>query len=516
MEYIVTAKQMQEIDSRTIKDLGIPGMVLMERAGLSVTDEVLKMYRGTGPGKIVIFCGAGNNGGDGYVVARELAGKNIPVIVYILAKKEKLSGDALTNYRLIESLDIKIRFVTSEKDKPGDIRNFVIAVDALLGTGAKGNVRGLYRNVIEDLNESGIPVVSVDIPSGIDADTGLINGVAVKAAVTITMGLPKFGLYLSPGRKYSGKIIVADIGFPEKTVCTEKLTVFRYEDDDIKKLLPVKQLDDHKGDNGKVFTVAGSPGLTGAAYLAGKSVILSGAGLSIVGVPASLNAILENKLTETMTVPLDETEDEVLGRRSFGSIKEKLKWADVVAAGPGLGRNPSTQALIKKIVKECPVPLILDADGLFPFSGKPELLKDRKSDLIITPHNGEFARLMGVDIEEVRKNTIELLKKAAYATGATVLLKGATTLIAQTNGKTVFNITGSPGMASGGSGDVLTGIIASLAGQKMTPDSAAVCGAYIFGKAGELAAGKFGLRGMTAEDIMNFLPEVFKKYEQVD
>jgi len=506
MEKIVTVSEIRNIDRRAIEEVGIPGVVLMEKAGLTVARTVMDFLGENNGDRVLVFCGKGNNGGDGLVAARELFNKGFDVYVYIFTKKEEIKGAALTNLIIAENMGLNIEFVYYEKWFDEFFIEGDIIIDALLGTGISGRVYGIIGKAIGLINSMNVPVVSVDIPSGLNSDTGQFEGDCIEAVKTVTMGLKKKGLVVSPGREMAGEVIVADIGYPEEVVNKENVSLNIPEEPEILRLLPTRRVNCNKTECGKVFILSGSRGMTGAAALASLAVLRTGAGLAVLGIPESLNLIMEEKLTEVITFPLPETKQGTLSVKAKNKIMERLEWADVLAVGPGLSRNPETIELILSILPEVKIPMVVDADGLFPVSGRLEFFSHIESDIIITPHEGEFSRLMKTEIDEVLKDRIESTKKAASILKVNVLLKGSPTVISCPDRDTFLIPVGNPGMATGGIGDVLTGIIAGLAGQGLSMVDAGVAGAYLHGKAGDIARKEKGEMGLIASDVLECIP----------
>ncbi|MFC1492397.1 NAD(P)H-hydrate dehydratase, partial [candidate division KSB1 bacterium] len=497
----------RSIDARAIKQIGIPGSTLMERAGLETVDYMADLFEFLAGRRIMVFCGKGNNGGDGYVIARELKRLAADVRVYVFGKKTDISGDALVNYSIIQKMGLKIEHINSDAALSKIPDSADIVVDALLGTGIKGEVRGILGKAISKINSINAAVVAVDLPSGLNSDTGTFENECVRADLTVTMGLLKTGLLLYPGKIMTGLIRIADIGFPEKAISPTKVRTFLIDETDINLFFPERQPYYYKGDCGRVLVIGGSPGLTGATALTCNSALRSGAGMTLLGIPQSLNPILEQKLTETMTVALPETEDGCLSLEAEEKIFDVMPWADVLAIGPGIGRNEETIKLVLNLLSKAELPIVLDADGLYALSKKPGILKKREFETIITPHQGEFCRMISKeDIPCLETDRLETLRKYAKKFKCTILLKGAPTLIAGDTGDVYINPTGNAGMASAGSGDVLTGIIAGLMGQGMDVTTAGITGAYIHGLSGDLASEELGEAGMIAGDLVDFLP----------
>jgi len=517
---LVTSAQMKSIDSRTIREYKTPGIELMEKAGLG-TAEACRRYLSDCAGKrVLIVCGRGNNGGDGLVAARYLAKWKARVQILLLGKKDQLTGDAKTNLNRAVKHRLAIRQATKADNLP-DMLPADLIVDAIFGTGFEGEVRGLEKSAIEKINRSGIPVVAVDIPSGLNADTGKFDPVCVRAAVTVTMGLPKMGQFFFPGKDFCGEVKVVDIGLAPNAVETEKLELELISAEEVKNYIPLRPGNIHKGGAGRIFMLAGSTGLTGAACLACESALLAGAGIVVLGVPESLNQIFEAKLTEVITKPLpDVGKKGALALRGLGEIKNHLEWADCIAIGPGLGQNYQTVELIQRLVSmRINRPLVLDADGINAFAKKPELLKDLPFPVILTPHPGELSRLIGVPIPEIEKKRVEIAKKTAREFNLVLVLKGAPTVVADPEGAVFVNSTGNSGLAKAGSGDVLTGIISGLLAQKVKLEKgeilsrqvleSALAGVYLHGLAADLNKTARTTYSMLASDIMRSLPDAF-------
>jgi NAD(P)H-hydrate epimerase len=395
-------------------------------------------------------------------------------------------------------------------------------VDALFGTGFDGEITGYLKAIVEKINSSGIPVLSVDIPSGLHADTGEYSGTCMKANRTITMALPKVGHFFFPGREMSGKVSMVDIGIPPKVVEEENINLNLITEAEVKKIIPLRPPDAYKGTCGRVVLIAGSTGLTGAAYLSSLSSLRAGAGMAILGIPETLNPILAVKLTEVMTKPLPDVRKRgVLALRGLGEIRELLKWGDCCAIGPGLGQHFETQELVRRLLSKLQIPAVIDADGLNAIAKDTSILKGCKAPLILTPHIGELSRLNSVPISEIAKDRVKYATDFAVEYNCVLVLKGAPTIISEPGGQTYVNPTGNPGMATAGSGDVLTGIIAGLLAQmlmlragedirKIILDTACA-GVFIHGLTGDLAKEEKGEMGMVAGDLMEKLPEALVK-----
>jgi hydroxyethylthiazole kinase-like uncharacterized protein yjeF len=504
---LVTSESMRAIDAECIDALEIPGLKLMENAGVG-TARFIERELGPVRGKTVtVVCGKGNNGGDGFVIARELSRMGAAVGVYLAGHGDDVSGDARAN------LDRLGHGAVAELSDGPTIGHFAeamrgsdLVVDALFGTGFKGAPRGLSGTVIQQMNVCGRPVLSVDVPSGLNATTGSYEGECVRAEWTCTMGLPKRGFYVHPGRCQVGRIHVVDIGVPtgvvEKVgVCDNVLTP-----GEAAVLLPERPPDGHKGTFGKVVVVAGSVGYTGAAALASSAALRAGAGLALLGVPSSLNDVMEVKLTEVITRPLPETGSRSLAAAALPGIRSMLAGADALAMGPGLSIDPDTQALVSSVVSEVAVPCVIDADGLNALTPTAVAERSGGAPVVLTPHPGEMGRLTGRSPEEVQSNREGVAREVAKSSAATVLLKGSPTVIADPSGELYLNPTGSSALASGGTGDVLTGVIATFLAQGLRATEAAALGAYVHGLAGELAAESLGEAGVIAGDVLDHIP----------
>lgn len=501
---VATAKEMFAIDKKTIKGLGVPGLVLMERAGLKVAEVIEDNFP---PGKVLVIAGPGNNGGDGLVAARELHNAGWNVKAAVIFSKNKLSPDCLHQYNLAKGAGVAVVF-KGRLDEADFHASLVL--DAIFGTGLDRKVTGSAARAIESINASGQPVVSVDIPSGVSSDTGEALGKAVEADITVTFGLPKRGHLLHPGAGLSGEVIVEDIGFPFEYLEDEAIMCEALDDDDAFELLPERPEYSHKGDYGHVLVLAGSTGKTGAALMAARAALRTGSGLVTLGVPYTLLDPIMTSLIEEMALPLRDTGG---GEFSARALEQVLKFvdsnADVLALGPGIGTNRETQRFVVELVKRCPAPMVIDADGLNCLVGKTGALKKACAPVVLTPHPGELSRLTGMKREDVERDRVGSAVGFAKKTASYVVLKGAPTVIASPEGRAFINTTGNPGMATAGAGDVLTGVIASLIGQSMDPFSASVLGAYLHGLAGDAAADDVGEHSLMASDIIAALPDAF-------
>ncbi len=503
-----TAAEMREIDRIAINEYGIPGTVLMENAGVAVVRHLESILNPLVDRKICIFAGKGNNGGDGYVIARHLANKGAKVKVFLLGEKTAVSGDARINLDIIDKMNIDTIEVINKRDwdKVRVAANFSdCLVDALLGTGFRGEVTGDMDRIIDCINDAGKLVIAVDIPSGVDADTGRICGKAVKASHTVTFGLPKPGLFLYPGAQCAGELTVADIGIPTAVVEGLHIKQNILMISAVRAILPRRNPNSHKGTNGRVAVVAGSQGLSGAAAMTAEASLRTGAGLITLASPEGIQKILAVKLTEVMTKALSETGSGGIGREAVNDIVELAVSNDALAIGPGLGRHEETASAVREVITAVRCPLVIDADALYALQGYTNLLAECAALPVVTPHPGEMGLLTGLSAQAVNADRVQVARQAAGEWGCIVVLKGAHTVVAFPDGEVYINTTGNAGMATGGTGDALTGIIAALLAQGMSSHDAAVAGVYIHGLAGDVVA-QTGMIGMTATDLIKAVP----------
>jgi NAD(P)H-hydrate epimerase len=512
---VVTAAQMRDIDKKTIAS-GIRGIDLMEHAGQSVFKAMREHFGDLSGKKLGIFCGKGNNGGDGLVVARILAEEGAKIKVILLAKREEVKGDARTNLERAQELGIEIMEVISQNqlvELAETVAESDIVVDAILGTGIEGAPKEPQASVISLINTLRKPVVSVDIPSGVAGSTGKVPGSSVNAALTVSFGLPKIGLVVYPGADKVGKLVVADIGIPSRLLEDDQIKVNMITPEDVSPYLKSREPDTHKGTYGHLLVIAGSAGMTGAAMLTSYGALRSGVGLVTLGIPQSLNDIMEVKLTEGMTLALPETRNRTLSLAAQVPVLDFLKRVDAVALGPGLSIEPETVALVKNLTKEIGMPMVIDADGLNALAGEPKILRQRKASTIITPHPGELAKLTEVTAKDVQADRIKAASEFATEYNTIVILKGARTIVADSSGQSFINPTGNPGMASGGVGDVLTGMVGSGLAQGMDAICAAKVAVYVHGLAGDMIAREKGEISLIAGDLLEKLPSAFKKFQ---
>jgi NAD(P)H-hydrate epimerase len=504
---ILNSAQMRDADRRTIAEIGIPAIVLMENAGRQVVAAMEATFEDLAEQSVAVLCGRGNNGGDGFVVARTLLQRGVDVSVFVVGALADIRGDARTNLEILGRLGLTVVEIADGQTWElhfSEISTCDIIVDALFGTGLKTPLQGMLETVVADVNASGIPVVSVDLPSGMSADTHELIGDCITATVTIALGAPKVPLVLPPAELQAGDIVIADIGIPSEVIDgvdgprTDLLTRAL-----VRSLVQPRSADSHKGDYGHVLIIAGSTGHSGAAHLAGMGALKSGAGLVTIATPASCQPIVAAMAPEYMTLPLQEGP----GGLVTADLDALLDGAfDVIAVGPGLGTAPGTVEFVQALLERAGVPLVLDADALNAFVAHPErLVGGEGRDVIITPHPGEFARLAGVSATEVQANRVELARGFAATHHVYVILKGHRTVIAAPDEHVFINPSGNPGMASGGMGDVLTGIVAGWLGQLLDAEAACQVGVYVHGTAGDLAEASEGEVALTATDVLGHL-----------
>ena len=511
---IVTGIEMQTLDRRAITEAKIPGTILMERAGEGVVTHLAE-YFGPVRGKAVtILCGKGNNGGDGLVVARLLHRRRAKVHVLLMTPVAGLSRQTAVMYRrLVHAMGRTriLRFQSAEQVHPL-LASSDILVDALLGTGLSSNVTGAYAEAISVINSAGKPVVAIDLPSGLHADTGAVMGHAIHASLTVTVGLPKLGLYLGAGIDLAGCIRIVDIGIPTAYVNDITSRVQLLSSDRIFSTLPHRRSSSHKGTFGHAGIIAGSVGKTGAAALAAQSALRIGAGLVTVATPNSVNDVLEAKLLEAMTMPFPETKARTLSRSGLDRVLTFIQARTAIAIGPGLSTHHDTVELIQSLMKHLDRPSVLDADALNALAGRASLLTECKTPPILTPHPGEMARLeVDATTQTVNADRIGTAIRFARERGVFVVLKGARTVIARPDGLAAICPTGNTGMATAGTGDVLTGMIVGLLAQGMLPWEAACAATYIHGLAGDLAARQLGQAGMIASDLIAHIPYALQR-----
>lgn len=509
----VTPKQMAKIDKFTITEIGIPGIVLMENAALCVLREIEKDVNDIKEKTICIFGGKGNNGGDAFAIARHLYNKGSKILVFILAEKSSVKGDAKTNLDILYKMGIEVIEILEIRDLDNakkHINNCDLIVDGIFGTGIEGNIPYLISETINFVNETNIPVISVDIPSGISGKTGKILGACFKAYKTVTFAYAKTGLFIYPAVKYTGEIVVADIGIPESVL--DKFDIKNHIIDEYmaSDMIPKRYSDSNKGSYGKLLLLTGSTGMTGAGCLAGRAALRTGLGLLYLAVPASVVNIYDSNLIESITLPLEDGNLGYLTRECIEELKSYIDDMDVIALGPGLSTKGDVQDIVYSIIENAKVPLVIDADGINVLSENIEILTKCKVPIVLTPHPGEMARLLNISVDEVQENRIDIACDFSKRWNVVLVLKGSKTIVATPDGRVFINTTGNSGMATGGTGDVLAGIIASFICQGVEPYKSAILSVYFHGLCGDNIAKTRGEHGIIASDLIEEIPYIIK------
>lgn len=515
---LASVAQMREMDRQTIEDFGLPSLVLMENAARCVVDDMERRFAPLAGKHVAVVCGKGNNGGDGLAIARHLATRSkASVTVWLAAPPDSLAGDAAMNLHLAHSFGLELQ-PTAKSDFADALARADVIVDALLGTGLTRGADGETAKVIEAMNRAGRPIVAVDVPSGLNADTGGADGACVNATITVTFALPKFGLFVYPGTEFAGELVVADIGMPRAVMAAEDIFVQTTAPADIARWLP-KRLpgrDSNKGKFGHVTIFAGSVGLIGAACMTAEASARTGAGQTTLAVPpdaltSAMTSVSHVVMTRALPFTLDGVEDAL-------ALAQK---GTVAALGPGLGGadDADRREFVREFVRQCAVPLVIDADGLNSLASESDqgasLVKNRPAPTILTPHPGEMARLLGVENKAVQADRRGSVERAARDFGCVVVLKGMRTQTADPDGHLFVNTTGNPGMATGGTGDILTGVIAACLAQGLDALPAAACGVYLHGLAGDLAAeSQGGFAGLLATDLLPCLPRAIARSQE--
>ena len=506
---VVTTAQMRELDRLTIQKYQTPSLTLMERAGEGIAAAIVERFARVAKKGVLVVAGKGNNGGDGFVAARLLKKKRIPCEVVLLARRDELTPDAAENLRAWVKLKGQVTEVASDNLNllAQRISQNGLLLDAILGTGTKNTVTGLFAAAITLLNASGLPTVAVDIPSGMDSDKGHPLGTAIQAEMTVSLGFPKLGEVIHPGLAYVGELVVADIGIDSRAIAEVAPQTELLEFDTIRWLVPRRYADTHKGSYGHVLAVAGARGKTGAAILSCRAAMRAGAGLVTLAAPRALNSIFAGSLVEVMTEPLGDDSSEQLEMLTDGDWRRLLERKNVLLFGPGIGVSDATRHAMCWLLRNLSLPWVIDADGLNNLALELDRLRHAKTPPILTPHPGEMARLIGKDTATVNADRIEIARDFAVAHHCHLILKGARTVVATADGKIFINPTGNPGMASGGMGDVLAGIIAALLGQGLSAADAMKLGVYLHGYIGDRVAESRGPIGLLASDIVDGLPK---------
>ncbi len=508
---VLDATQMREADRFTIDELGIAGVVLMENAGRQVVSAMDARFADLASRRVAILAGRGNNGGDGFVIARTLFLRGIDVSVFLLGRAAEVQGDARTNLDILGRLGLTVVELGNEADWElhlGELKTHDLIVDAVFGTGFRGAPSGLLQSIINDVNASGLPVVAVDLPSGLSSDSAAVAGDVMKAAITVTLGAPKLPLVLPPAERHCGDLVVAEIGIPQDVIDGVDGARIDFLSRDYIGLVvnEPREPEAHKGDFGRVLVVAGSVGKAGAAYLAGMAALRCGAGLVTVATPRSAQPQVAGFAPELMTIPLDEDAHGRLAASALARILDEP--ADAIVIGPGLGMGEGVAAVVKGLLAHAGAPVVLDADALNIFAGDTRDLHGRDdAAVIVTPHPGEMARLLGTTTDAVQEDRLGLAREFAISHKVFVVLKGYRTLVVTPQGEVSINPTGNPGMATAGSGDVLAGMIGAWCAQLLDGEVACDVAVYLHGLAGDLAEADDGAQAMTATDILGHISD---------
>lgn len=515
---IVSARQMKEIDERMIKDFKVSALTLMERAGKSVADLAFKILEENGwPRRVVVFAGKGNNGGDAFVAARFLEEMGVKTQTLLLSLQDEVKGEAKENLKKLKSKGAGLLEIKSSEDLNhvlAQIEKTSVAIDGIVGTGSKNILQGLFAEAAEMINAKGFAsVVSIDIPSGLHPDDGIAKGPCIRADHTVTMGLPKIGLIREDGINWTGDLHICDLEIPSEIMQEISSRELLLTLDEV--ILPPKRHRiSHKGNYGHLLILGGSPGLTGAPSVSAAAGLRIGAGLVTVGIAQSLNSILEVKLTEAMTLPLPEEKAGILGLTALDSILHFSEKAAAIVVGPGLGSDAQTVELVQRLISQISVPIVLDADGINAVSSNVSILDSVKAPLIVTPHPGEMGRLMGQSSEYVQSHRWEAARKFSRDHHVITVLKGAGTVVSDIDETLFVNTTGNPGMAVGGMGDVLAGMIGGLLAQGLDPIDAAKLGVYLHGLSGDRVSAELKIeQGLLASDLMPMIPKILRELQ---
>ena len=507
-------KEMQKLDAQAVKDYGISEELLMENAGLAVYN-VVKDEIGIPDKYFAVFCGGGNNGGDGFVVARKIHSNGGSVHVFILGDLDKYKGAAKTNLQIIQKIGLSITELKDIDNINDHFHKYDAIIDGIFGTGLDREVEGKYKDIIDLINAQPCPVISLDIPSGIHGDTGQIMGTAVKANHTISFGLPKLGNLLLPGFEFGGRLSVTHISFPPEMYNHKNMKI--EINDPV--VIPKRRLDVHKGSMGKILFIAGSNLYLGAPYFAAQSFLQAGGGLSFLATPESVAPFIAAKGNELVVLPLSMSKTGNLSMKNLDRLLEFSDKVDMVVIGPGISINRGAQNLVRSISAEINKPILIDGDGLTAIAKDLDCIANRTFPSVLTPHMGEMSRLTGKSIAEINQHKVDALQVTSKMLKTVIVLKGAHSLIGYPDGRIFINLSGNPGMATAGSGDVLTGTIAAMFGLGLTIEDAVRNGVFTHGFAGDLAAIEKGQDGLLATDIMNHLPEALKllrmDYEEI-
>jgi len=503
---ILSSEQARQLDRISIEEHGIPGIKLMGAAGEAIATEAISLLAEIHDPRIIILCGKGNNGGDGFAAAVHLIEYNVQILCIV--DENEIKNDAAHFHQKCKELGIPIAYNPKVPFESGPD----LIIDAILGTGTKGELRKDISKWSQWVNKLNCSILSVDCPTGLDGNIGSASQDTIKASTTVTVGYSKLGLHLNQGPEFSGKVKVVDIGFPDVVNDLDGFNWSTFEQKVLSDGLPKIHNDTYKHKQGKVLIVAGSKGMTGAAVLSTFGALRSGAGLTVTCAPRSIEDIYEKTIMEGMTLGCPDKGFGYFIEESYENISSKFDWCDVVIVGPGLGENDATKRLVEKVILNSPKPLVIDADAFRVFDGKTELFEQVNVPFIITPHEGEFCRLLGINRDEFNNGFPSVIEDFMESFPGVLVLKNAPT-ISLFNNNAVVNISGNPGMATAGMGDVLTGVIGTLVAQSADIYSASQSGVYVHGLAADRMAEIKGYRGLIASDLLNELSEVIREFD---
>lgn len=508
---ICSVEEMRAMDRTAVDKFGITEELLMENAALATYSVILKMIGVVGK-KFIIVCGIGNNGGDGFAIARKIHSNGGVVTVFILGDSNKLQGAAKMNFDIISRIPLEIQVVESVESIRSRVLHCDAIVDAMFGTGLTREVGGLYRDIIHLINGSNKTVFSVDIPSGVNGDTGKIMGAGIDADYTVTYGLPKRGMMLFPGYESCGKLFVTHISFPPAIY--EAKSIMVATNDPLP--LPPKDMDAHKGDFGEVLFIAGAANYFGAPYFSAMSFLKAGGGYARLGAPLSITPCIATQGSEIVFIPQKETASGSIAYENKAPLCDLAEKMDMVVLGPGLSLHEETQKLVIELTQEIEKPLLIDGDGITAVCQDLAILKRRKAATVLTPHLGEMSRMTKLSVDDIESDKITLVQKTAKELDSIIVLKGAHSLIGYPDERVFINMSGNPGMATAGSGDVLTGTIAAMFGLGQSIEDAVRTGVFVHGLSGDMAAVDLGEDGMTAGDILAYVPHAVRVIREGD
>ncbi|MGB3973783.1 MAG: NAD(P)H-hydrate dehydratase [Peptococcia bacterium] len=506
---VLTGKEMNKIDLWAQKEMGIPTLLLMENAGQAVANKAKSILGEAQDKMVILLAGKGNNGGDALVAARQLAQLGYEIKLFLLFPPEYFRGASLENWKYIERMDLKWHLLEDDNSfylLKLSLGQCDLVIDGIFGTGFAGHPSEKIARAIDVVNDSQVPILAIDVPSGLNADNGQLAEPCICAKYTVTMAWLKRGLVVYPGKNMVGELEVADISLPPEGLSILENQEYYLTTELAKQLLPPVDPEGYKNSFGHILVIAGSAGMTGAAYLAARAAFRSGAGMVTVCLPESLRDTFDTAFPECLTVGLAETEEKTLSLDSWPQIEEQLTGKDVVVFGPGLGRREEIRYILAELLAKSNLPIVIDADGLYALAQEPEIIEGTQAPVILTPHPGEMSLLLNMATKAVQANRFECVKAAAERYGAIVVLKGAATITADPEGDLYLNGSGNPALATAGTGDVLAGTIGGLMGQGLNPLAATVLGVYLHGLAGDMLAAEKGNRGILASEVAEMLP----------